>query len=212
MKKKKILNLYAGIGGNRKKWGPGNEITAVEMEPEIARIYRDNFPDDKIIIGDAHQYLLDHYKEFDFIWSSPPCQSHSKMMKGTRHETVKYFDLNLYQEIILLQNFFKGKWLVENVRPYYKPLINPTAKIGRHLFWSNYGILNCEIPKPPGDLINSSTIEDGEKLKDWLGIHYDKVIYYKNNHDPCQILRNCVHPDLGLHIFNESKRTGLFCL
>lgn len=68
----KILNLYAGIGGNRKLWGEEHEITAVEYKPEIAKIYQDHFPKDKVVIADAHQYLLEHFMEFDYIWSSPP--------------------------------------------------------------------------------------------------------------------------------------------
>lgn len=63
----KILNLYAGIGGNRKLWGNDDEITAVEFDEQIAKIYQDNFPNDKVVIGDAHQYLLEHFREFDFI-------------------------------------------------------------------------------------------------------------------------------------------------
>ena len=54
----KILNLYAGIGGNRKLWGDTHEITAVELDPKIAKIYQDFFPKDKVIVADAHQYLL----------------------------------------------------------------------------------------------------------------------------------------------------------
>ena len=77
----KVLNLYAGIGGNRKLW-KGVEVTAIEINPEIAKIYQDFFPNDKVIITDAHQYLLEHYKEFDFIWSSPPCQTHSSFRKN----------------------------------------------------------------------------------------------------------------------------------
>lgn len=73
----KILNLYAGIGGNRKMWGDNHEIVAVEYDETIAKIYKDHFPNDEVIVADAHQFLLDHYKEFDFIWSSPPCQTHS---------------------------------------------------------------------------------------------------------------------------------------
>ena len=30
----KILNLYSGIGGNRKLWGDEHEVTAVENVPE----------------------------------------------------------------------------------------------------------------------------------------------------------------------------------
>ena len=76
-KKIRILNLYAGIGGNRRLWEGDIEVTAVEKDPKIAVIYQKNFPDDKVIVGDAHDYLLEHFKEFDFIWSSPPCPSHS---------------------------------------------------------------------------------------------------------------------------------------
>jgi len=55
----KVLNLYAGLGGNRLKW-TGCEVTAVELEPDLARLYQERFPNDKVIIADAHQYLLDH--------------------------------------------------------------------------------------------------------------------------------------------------------
>lgn len=75
----KILNLYAGLGGNRKLWGNDHEVTAVELDPEVARIYQSNFPNDTVIVGDAHDYLLKNFESFDFIWASPPCPSHSKM-------------------------------------------------------------------------------------------------------------------------------------
>ena len=57
----KILNLYSGIGGNRKLWGDQHEITAVEYNEEIATVYKDYFPNDKVIIGDAHEFLLKNY-------------------------------------------------------------------------------------------------------------------------------------------------------
>ncbi len=93
----KILNLYAGIGGNRKLWGDGHEITAVENNAKIAAVYQDFFPNDKVIVGDAHEYLLEHYEEFDFIWSSPPCPTHSRInfSNGGRWK-VKYPDMKLY--------------------------------------------------------------------------------------------------------------------
>lgn len=82
----KILNLYAGLGGNRKNWGDEHEVTAVEMEQKIADVYKANFTNDTVIVGDAHEYLLNNADNFDFIWSSPPCQTHSRMMKATRHK------------------------------------------------------------------------------------------------------------------------------
>lgn len=62
----KILNLYAGIGGNRKLW-EGHEVTSVENVDYIADAYAKLYPDDTLIRQDAHQYLLDHYKVFERV-------------------------------------------------------------------------------------------------------------------------------------------------
>jgi DNA (cytosine-5)-methyltransferase 1 len=195
----KALNLYAGLGGNRKLW-KGCKVTSVENDPRIAAVYARLYPDDEVIVGDAHEYLAQHFTEYDFIWSSPPCQSHSRMMKATRHKVAKYPDMRLYEEILLLRHFFKGKWVVENVKPYYEPLIAPTKSIGRHLFWSNFEFDADEVPAPKG-FIQKSSLEGKQQMMDWLGIHYPESIYYGTNHCPVQILRNCVHPNLGQQIF-----------
>jgi len=136
----KILNLYACLGGNRYLWGDEHEITAVEWDEELARLYQERFPKDKVIVADAHQYLLDHYKEFEFIWSSPPCPTHSRVrftQKNKDFYIPKYPDMSLYQEIIFLEKHFNGKYVVENVIPYYDPLIS-AQKRGRHLYWCNF--------------------------------------------------------------------------
>ena len=196
----KILNLYSGLGGNRKLW-KGVSVTAVENNEQIAAIYKKHFPNDKLVIGDAHEYLVRNFRNYDFIWSSPPCQSHSKMMRATRHTINKYPDLKLYEEILLHKYFFKGNWVVENVAPYYEPLVKPTTKIGRHLFWSNYHIEAIDIPGIKG--IFSATPQE---LKKQLGFNYKGNIYYKGNHDGGQVLRNCVHPKLGLHVLNQANQ------
>lgn len=198
----KCLNLYSGLGGNRLKWS-GVEVTAVESDPKIADVYKAQFPDDCLIIGDAHDYLLENFESFDFIWSSPPCQSHSRMMKATRHKSKRYPDLKLYEEILLLREHYKGHWVVENVVPYYEPLIKG-KKMGRHMVWSNFDFDHFDIRRPQG-LINKCNTNDKRELQEWLGIRYEGNIYYGNNHDPSQVLRNCVHPDFGLHIFSALK-------
>ena len=140
----KILNLYACLGGNRYKWGEEHQITAVELDPELARLYQERFPNDTVIVADAHQYLLDHYKEFDFIWSSPPCPTHSRVrmtQKNTDSFKPLYPDMKLYEEILFLEHNFKGKYVVENVIPFYTPLI-PAKKRGRHLYWTNFNLPN----------------------------------------------------------------------
>ena len=130
----KILNLYAGIGGNRKLWGDTHNITAVELNPQIAKIYQDFFPKDKVIVADAHQYLLDHFKEFEFIWASPPCPTHSVCNNFLHAQgLVRYPDMSLWQEIVFLKRYFYGKWVVENVKSYYPPPM-ATNRIGQALF------------------------------------------------------------------------------
>ena len=193
----KILNLYAGIGGNRKLWG-GYDITAVENDPEIAAVYADLFPEDTVIVGDAHEYLVEHYKEFDFIWSSPPCPTHSKLRY--MHDKKIYPDMSMYQEIILLQNFAKGKWVVENVEPYYTPLIPPTANLHRHLFWSNFSIDKFIYTEK---LQTAKAAKERELLQSKFGYDLDK---YKGI-DKRKVLRNAVVPELGLHVFNSSQIT-----
>lgn len=203
MKVLKGLNLYAGLAGNAKLWD-GIEVTAVEISEEIAGVYKEQRPNDRVIIGDAHEYLRKHYDEYDFVWSSPPCQDETRMVKFTRHKLKRYPSLIMYQEIIFLQHFFKGKWVVENVVPYYEPLIKPTVRCGRHLFWSNFPIEPLEI-KQPKNAINLATVAGKKVMMDWLGIHYEKNIYYEGNHCPAQVLRNCVHPKLGLHVFESAN-------
>jgi len=194
----KICNLYCGIGGNRRLW-TGHKIVAVEYDPKIAEIYKDLFPEDETIITDAHQYLLDHYKEFDFIWSSPPCQSHSSFRQNIcvrfRGTPPVYPDMKLYQEILFLQANFEGKWVVENVKPYYKPLIEPTKELQRHLFWSNFPISEATFHK---DKIRTAQIPDLQKLHG-----FDLSKYQLPNKR--QVLRNCVLPELGKHILDNLK-------
>jgi DNA (cytosine-5)-methyltransferase 1 len=187
----KILNLYAGIGGNRKLWGDEHEITAVENNESIANVYKLNFPNDKVIIADAHQYLLDHYKEFDFIWSSPPCPTHSKMRKYVTFPQgkipPKYPDMKLYEEILFLMHYFKGKWVVENVNSFYKPLIEP-KRICRHFIWSNFEI------KDNKDIPNTLKIQSNKRD---INFNFGNI---KLTHRKDQVLHNCVEPELGLHI------------
>lgn len=145
----KILNLYAGIGGNRKLW-ENVSVTAIEYDAKIAEIYKDLYPNDEVIVTDAHEYLLQHYSEFDFIWASPPCPTHSVTNHFLNAQgVVRYPDMALYQEIIFLQHFFAGKYVVENVKSYYEPLIKPQVS-GRHYFWANFKIPMLKIDSSIG--------------------------------------------------------------
>jgi hypothetical protein len=201
---KKILNLYCGIGGNRKFWpkainGQEVQITAVELNPKIAAIYKELYPDDEVIIADAHEYLLQHYQEFDFIWASPPCQSHSRIryyfgFRGKPKNVSPLFpDMKLWQEIVFLNYYAKCDWVVENVIPYYSPMIAPTFQLQRHFFWSNKVIDKANFAP---DKIRGGTIREYQNR---LGIDLSKY----SGINKTQILHNCVAPEVGKYIFDN---------
>jgi DNA (cytosine-5)-methyltransferase 1 len=208
MNKFKILNLYACLGGNRYKWDEvlaeanitDYEIVAVELDQELARMYQERFPNDTVIIADAHQYLLNHFKEFDFIWSSPPCPSHSRARywSSSNYDTTTeaiYPDMKLYQEILFLQHYYKtGQYVVENVIPYYEPLI-PAKKRGRHLYWTNFNL-----PSDLGDRrvqIGAGT----DELKRLCEFHKIDISTYKGEQSMIKVARNLVDFEAGKIIF-----------
>lgn len=194
----KVLNLYACLGGNRYKWTDCN-VTAVELDPELAKMYQDRFPDDTVIVTDAHKYLLDHYNEFDFIWSSPPCPSHSRARFARNNTTIPiYPDLKLYEEVLFLDNYFSGKYCVENVIPFYEPLI-PAKKRGRHLYWTNFRL--------PNDLNErkSGIMEGKDEVTQWCKFHDYDFRQYKGEQRIDKIARNLVDYEAGLTIFNTAK-------
>lgn len=202
----KILNLYAGIGGNRKLWGDEHHVIAVEINPQIAKIYKEFFPKDVVLIGDAHQFLLEHYKEFDFIWSSPPCPTHSRLRKTISMSIgakALYPDLRLYEEILFLKGYFKGKWVVENVISWYSPLIRP-YELERHYFWSNFVLPKVNITDGKIHLCNGRNKENDKeqviRLQKEFNFNLDK--FNLSTMQARTMLRNCVNPKTGLHIFN----------
>jgi DNA (cytosine-5)-methyltransferase 1 len=209
----KILNLYACIGGNRYKWGDEHEITAVEWDEELAKLYQERFPNDKVVIADAHQYLLEHYKEFDFIWSSPPCPTHSRARGWNPKLETKYPDMKLYEEIILLETVskgknprFKGKYVVENVIPYYEPLI-PAHKRNRHLYWTNFKLPNILSIRKNPELGHAQ-----KELNELCVFHNYDFRKYKGKQPVLKIARNLVDYEAGkttldaaLNIYNNTQ-------
>ena len=197
----KILNLYACLGGNRYKWGDNHDITAVEWDEELARLYKERFPNDKVIVADAHQYLLEHYKEFDFIWSSPPCPSHSRIniSQYTRDNwKPRYPDMALYQEVIFLDNYYKGQYVIENVIPFYEPLI-PAKKRGRHLYWCNFRLPNILSKRKNPDLSRTKNLIDA--MSEFHDYDFRK---YKGKQRMNKIARNLVDYEAGKTILNTA--------
>ena len=202
----KILNLYACLGGNRYKWDEVTDVdvTAVEWDRDLAELYQERFPNDKVIVADAHQYLLDHYKEFDFIWSSPPCPTHSRARGWNTKLKTRYPDMKLYEEIILLETVskgqtprFKGKYVVENVIPYYEPLI-PGLKRHRHLYWTNFNLPNTLTDR-------SVQISAGlDEVKKLCKFHDYNFYQYKGKQPTKKIARNLVDYEAGRTILETA--------
>ena len=212
MKEFKVLNLYACLGGNRYKWDDvakeanvDLKVTAVELDTELAKLYQERFPNDEVIVADAHQYLLDNFDEFSFVWSSPPCPTHSRMnytFKNRENFTIKFPDMKLYQEILLLKHFFKGKYCVENVVPYYEPLI-PANKRGRHLYWSNFNIPSNlkERTSPPITANKSRKKGWTQRMCDFHKIDLSK---YDGQQSKEKISNNLVDYEAGRTIFETA--------
>jgi len=199
----KILNLYACLGGNRYKWDEVTdvEVTAVEWDEELARLYQERFPNDTVIVADAHQYLLNHYQEFDFIWSSPPCPSHSRARFwgfGANGKKPIYPDMKLYEEVIFLQHHCKNKYVVENVVPYYEPMLNPLER-DRHLYWTNF-----KLPNKLSNRTNSGNLNQKSIMKDLCDFHDYDFRKYKGSQRMLKIARNLVDYEAGKTILETA--------
>jgi len=203
----KVLNLYAGIGGNRKLW-EDVEVTAVENDPKIAAVYQELFPDDTVLVEDAHQYLLDHFNEFDFIWSSPPCPTHSRSNNFLFPQgIIRYPDMGLYQEIIFLEKRFKGLYCVENVISYYDPLIKPQI-LDRHYFWANFTLAAFRSKERDFNITNareSVRTPNEEYSKKLAAFHGYEWVKELGNDFQIMMLKNAVYPPLGQHILNCAR-------
>ena len=102
--------------------------------------------------------------------------------------------MNLYQEIIFLENYFSGKWCVENVIPYYTPLI-PAQKRGRHLYWTNFilpqTLSNRTIQISAGD----------DEVSRLCEFHEYNFRQYNGEQRIDKVARNLVDFEAGLTVF-----------
>ena len=220
-----ILNLYAGIGGNCALWptevnGTPIHVTAVEHDPDIAAAYSELWPNDTVFVGDAHEYLLEHlFDGWDFIWSSPPCQTHSRLNMFARgKQIVRYPHLDqLYGEILLLKHMAPNgtKWLVENVIPYYEYLVKVDAILDRHSAWCG-GFISPQITlNRVGKRVTTGSrgykksrgpheLWSANKFQEELGIFLPTSTDKWEQSKKLQVMRNCVDPRIGLAVFNAA--------
>ncbi len=102
--------------------------------------------------------------------------------------------MKLYEEIILLDKFYKGKYCVENVIPFYEPLI-AAKKRGRHLYWTNFNLPNILSKRKSPEMKGSGSIERFSKFH-----NYD-FYKYKGKQNRGKMSRNLVDYEAGKTIF-----------
>ena len=111
----------------------------------------------------------------------------------------------IYQQIILLELVskgenprFKGKYVIENVVPYYDPLI-PAHKRGRHLYWTNFNLPNT-LSNRKSPVFGNST----DELNKLCEFHDYNFKQYKGKQSTVKIARNLVEYEAGKTILQTA--------
>lgn len=199
----KVLITFAGLGGTNLLWPKDLDITAIEINPEIARIYKDKNPTHNVIVTDAYAYLQEHFHKFDFIWASPPCPTHSRFRKQVNvprgQSKPVYPDLRLYEVILFLKHYYTGPWCVENVVSYYDPLIEP-VKISKHYLWANFEIPIKDFPRNGciSGVGNTEKVKSENAGISLEGYKLSPALTKRKD----QLLNNFMNSDLGRYIFD----------
>ena len=207
----KVLDLFAGIGGTTlgiisylESYGSepfDYEYIAIENDPEVieAREKLFNIYEGHtlyIINTDAYTFLnTTSSKEYDFIWASPPCQSHSRLNMFYNRKNP---DMRLWSLITRLQQQ-QIPFIVENVEPYYREPIQHTLELGRHRFWSNKPLLPFEVPERQKDW-GWMGIPDWEE---YHGIESRVTSHIKDRMKRRQVLRNMTHYSISYSIIKQ---------
>ena len=106
--------------------------------------------------------------------------------------------MKLYEEIIFLDTYYKGKYVVENVIPYYEPLI-PAKKRNRHLYWTNFNLPNIISTRKNPDL--SRTKNTVKALSVFHDYDFTK---YNGKQSKRKIARNLVDYEAGKTILDTA--------
>lgn len=144
----KILDLFCGAGGAGEGYHrAGFTVTGVDiiMQPEYPH---------RFVQADALDYAAEHWREYDAIHASPPCQVHS-VMKSLHNKN--YIDLvpdtrELLRDIGL-------PYIIENVPG--APLIDPVVLCG-----SMFGLIFPDIDGKPLKLLRHRLFESNMPIID----------------------------------------------
>jgi hypothetical protein len=103
----RLLDLFCGAGGAGVGYHrAGFEVVGVDINPQLDYPYT-------CVITDALDYLANHWRHFDAIHASPPCQASSALTKGTNQGRTY---LNLIPETRRLLKATGLPTIIENVQ------------------------------------------------------------------------------------------------
>jgi DNA (cytosine-5)-methyltransferase 1 len=190
----RVLNAYAGIGGNRHLWPADWHVTAVELDPQVAAEYARRYPQDTVLVEDAHAYVLEHAHEFDAVWTSPPCPTHSRLAPSVAarlgHELEP--DPRLWEEIEHLRDL-GVRYVVENVHTYYEPPIAPDLVTARHYYWCSA----APVMLTPLSVVGLTKRRSADEYAASYGL---PPLAAGSVRDPRKAMRNAVVPFEGLEV------------
>lgn len=146
----KFVDLFAGLGGFHKSLDTlGHEcVFACEIDPELRRIYKDNFPNASKIHGDIRD-CKDCVPAHDILCAGFPCQPFSKSgtQKGLKDKTRG----TLFHEIVDV---------IERLRPEYVILEN-VGNFERHDDGRTWKIVRESLEKLSYDVQGTEHVTSG---------------------------------------------------
>jgi len=198
----RVLDLYAGLGGTdkgiRKVAAEKNiklDYYAIEIDPAVCQAHKKNHLESNVICADVKDWL-DKVTDFDFVWASPPCQTHS--INNYSNKAIGYktkpVDWSLWHVIDILQRAETIPFVVENVKIWYNEPFKHNFKLDRHYFWTNLQLVPFDYHKKPAKEWCHISV------KDWQEYHQ---LEPATTGDKRQQLRNCVHWSIAAGIFEQ---------
>ncbi len=157
----KVIDLFSGVGGfsigaqmSSEKF---NIILANEYDEEIARSYKINHPETKVIVGDIKEKKEEIYKhKADIIIGGPPCQGFSSAGQRNRKDFKDDPRNYLFREYVDIVEKVKPKYIfMENVPgittmsngQIIEEILNELKRLGYKIEWKVVNSYDFSVPQ-----------------------------------------------------------------